>query len=249
MSVKTDENKEMVIGILKFVYPEYGHDFENSNLFFNNLQRFHSIEHKEIGDRLEGVISNRLGNKYDAEDDVEMYIRRLDDPNSKIHKFNVKEVVLKNKTQLTKDFKICCFSLIRFKDLVEVSDGNYKLSQKFINEMSGIIDHRNIYITFDLKSFIDKIVASFSEQGTYFKTAIVKYFENKHPLFYKIENNEKLTPQDFVNAIFYKTDTYSNQKEYRILTHKLEGNKIEVKGMFDDFIQLNSLEQIAVKLY
>lgn len=100
MSIVTNENEEAVIAILKFVHPNYAEDFENSNLYFNNFQRFHEIEHNEIehneiGDNLEGVISNRLGNKYTPNDEVDLYIRNSEDPNSKIHKVNVKEVTLK----------------------------------------------------------------------------------------------------------------------------------------------------------
>lgn len=41
MSIVTNENEEAVIAILKFVHPNYAEDFENDNLYFNNLQRFH----------------------------------------------------------------------------------------------------------------------------------------------------------------------------------------------------------------
>ena len=139
MSIVKNENEEAVIAILKFVHPNYAEDFENDNLYFNNLQRFHEIEHDEIGDKLEGVISNKLGNKYAPNDEVEMYIRNLEVPNSKIHKVNVKEVTLKNTSDIVKEFKICCFSIIRLKDLVECDDGKYRLNQEFVRKMNGII--------------------------------------------------------------------------------------------------------------
>ena len=64
-----------------------------------------------------------------------MYIRNLEDPNSKIHKVNVKEVTLKNTSDIVKEF---------------------------------------------------------------------------------------------INASFYKTSQYASQMEYRILTHKLEENKLKI---------------------
>lgn len=249
MSIVTSENEEAVIAILKFVHPNHAEDFEKSKLYFNDLQRFHEIEHSEIGDNLEGVISNKLGNKYEPNDEVEMYIRNLEVPNSKIHKINVKEVTLKNTSDIVKEFKICCFSIIRLKDLVESDDGKYRLNQDFIQKMNGIVDNRNIYLTIHLKDFIDKLVRTFSERDTYFKTAIVKYFEDKHPLFYKIEGEEKLLVKDFINASFYKTSKYASQKEYRILTHKLKGNKIKVEGLYEKFQELENLEQLAINFY
>ncbi|MGS0668303.1 hypothetical protein ACU40O_13190 [Staphylococcus arlettae] len=249
MSIITRENEETVIAILKFVHPNYAEDFENSKLYFNDLQRFHKIEHNEIGDNLEGVISNKLGNKYKPNDEVEMYIRNLEVPNSKIHKVNVKEVTLKNTSDIVKEFKICCFSIIRLKDLVESDDGKYRLNQDFIRKMNGIVDNRNIYLTIYLKDFIDKLVRTFSDKDTYFKTAIVEYFEDKHPLFYKIENGDRLKVKDFINASFYKTSKYSNQKEYRILTHKLKENKIKIEGLFDKFYELENLEQLAINFF
>lgn len=249
MSIITRDNEETVIAILKFVHPNYAEDFENSKLYFNDLQRFHKIEHNEIGDNLEGVISSKLGNKYKPNDEVEMYIRNLEVPNSKIHKVTVKEVTLKNTSDIVKEFKICCFSIIRLKDLVESDDGKYRLNQDFIRKMNGIVDNRNIYLTIYLKDFIDKLVRTFSEKDTYFKTAIVEYFEDKHPLFYKIENGERLIVKDFINASFYKTSKYSSQKEYRILTHKLEENKIKIERLFDKFHKLENLEQLAINFY
>ena len=61
-----------------------------------------------------------------------MYIRNLEVPNSKIHKVNVKEVTLKNTSDIV--LKICCFSIIRLKDLVECDDGKYRLNQKFVRK-------------------------------------------------------------------------------------------------------------------
>ena len=121
-----------------------------------------------------------------------MYIRNLEVPNSKIHKVNVKEVTLKNTSDIVKEFKICCFSIIRMKDLVECDDGKYRLNQEFVRKMNGIIDNRNIYVTIHLKDFINKLVKTFSEKDTYFKAGIVEYFEDKHPLFYKIESGKNL---------------------------------------------------------
>ena len=249
MSIVKNENEEAVIAILKFVHPNYAEDFENDNLYFNNLQRFHEIEHDEIGDKLEGVISNKLGNKYAPNDEVEMYIRNLEVPNSKIHKVNVKEVTLKNTSDIVKEFKICCFSIIRLKDLVECDDGKYRLNQEFVRKMNGIIDNRNIYVTIHLKNFINKLVRTFSEKETYFKAAIVKYFEDKHPLFYKIESGEKLIVKDFINASFYKTSQYDSQKEYRILTYKLKENKLKIEGLYDKFQKLENLKQLAINFY
>lgn len=245
----TKYHEDTVIGILKFVSPEYSADFEESNLFFNNLQNFHSIEHKEVGDPLEGVISNTFGNKDDTEDKVEMYMRRLDSPNSKIQKISVKEVTLKNTSDLTKEFKICCFSIIRFSDLVINENGEYKLSEKFIDDLKGIIDGRNIYITVDLQAFINKISCIFSTKDTYFKTAIVRYFDKKHPLFSKVENNEDLLVRDIIDASFYKTKKYANQKEYRILTHKLRNNKVKIEGLYDIFSFLKNLDEVTFKLH
>ena len=115
--------------------------------------------------------------------------------------------------------------------------------------MNGIVDNRNIYLTIYLKDFIDELVRTFSDKDTYFKTAIVEYFEDKHPLFYKIENGDRLKVKDFINASFYKTSKYSNQKEYRILTHKLKENKIKIEGLFDKFHELENLEQLAINFF
>ncbi|MEB7824808.1 hypothetical protein [Staphylococcus chromogenes] len=249
MSLVTRENEEAVIGILKFVHPNFAEDFEKSQLFFNNLQRFHEIEHHEIGDNLEGVISNKLGNKYDPNDEVEVYVRNLEVPNAKIHKVNVKEVTLKHTSNIVKDFKICCFSIIILRDLVESDDGNYRLSQEFIQKMKGIIDNRNIYFTIHSEDFINKLSRTFSEKDIYFKSSIVKYFEDKHPLFYKIENGEKLLVKDFIDASFYKTNKYSNQNEFRILTYKLKGNKVKIQGLYNNFKKLEGLDQLVIGIY
>ena len=99
---------------------------------------------------------------------------------------------MKNTSDIVKEFKICCFSIIRMKDLVECDDGKYRLNQEFVRKMNGIIDNRNIYVTIHLKDFINKLVKTFSEKDTYFKAGIVEYFEDKHPLFYKIESGKNL---------------------------------------------------------
>ncbi|KAA9392175.1 hypothetical protein F6I16_03530, partial [Staphylococcus epidermidis] len=78
---------------------------------------------------------------------------------------------------------------------------------------------------------------------------IVEYFNEKHPLFYKIENKEELTFEDIVKVSFCKSNKYANQKEYRILAYKLKGNKIKINGLYNEFFQLKGLEQLAIKFY
>ena len=48
-----------------------------------------------------------------SEDSIEMYFQHLDDPYAQINKVNLKEVIFKNTPNINKDFKICCFSIIR----------------------------------------------------------------------------------------------------------------------------------------
>ncbi|WP_227490953.1 hypothetical protein [Staphylococcus epidermidis] len=48
-----------------------------------------------------------------SEDSIEMYFQRLDDPYAQVNKVNLKEVIFKNTPNINKDFKICCFSIIR----------------------------------------------------------------------------------------------------------------------------------------
>lgn len=45
-----------------------------------------------------------MENKYKPNDEVEMYIRNLETPKSKIRKVNVKGVTLKNTPDIVKDF-------------------------------------------------------------------------------------------------------------------------------------------------
>lgn len=55
------EGENRIIGVLKFISPEYSKDFENDYLYFNSLKTFQKIEHEDIGDELEGVISDKWG--------------------------------------------------------------------------------------------------------------------------------------------------------------------------------------------
>lgn len=243
------ENKDKIIGILKFISPKYSKDFENDYLYFNSFKTFQKIEHEDIGDELEGIISDKWGDRNSSDDSIEMYFKRLDDPHAKINKVKVKEVIFKNTPNINKDFKICCFSMIRESDLVKSDDGIYHLSQNFINEISGIRDNRNIYITIDFEHFKNRLIKYFSDNNTYFKGDSVEYFKDKHPLFYKIEKNKKLTFEDIVKVSFFKPDKYANQKEYRILAYNLNGNKIKINGLYNEFSQLKDLDQLAIKFY
>lgn len=54
---------DYIVGLIKFISPEYSDDFENDKLYFNTLQTYHGIEHEEIGDNLEGVISKKYGDE------------------------------------------------------------------------------------------------------------------------------------------------------------------------------------------
>ena len=243
------EGENRIIGVLKFISPKYSKDFENDYLYFNSLKTFQKIEHEDIGDELEGVISDKWVDINSSEDSIEMYFQRLDDPYAQVNKVNLKEVIFKNTPNINKDFKICCFSIIRESDLVKMDDGIYRLSQKFINEINGILDNRNIYITIDFKKIKNRLLKYFSENDIFFKGDIVEYFNEKHPLFYKIENKEELTFEDIVKVSFCKSNKYANQKEYRILAYKLKGNKIKIIGLYNEFFQLKGLEQLAIKFY
>lgn len=248
MSLKiiTEENKDMVIGILKFVYPQYSQDFEEGNLFFNNLRNFSKIEHNHIGDKLEGFISNKMGDKNNSTDDFEMTFRNLENKNAKIHKVNVKEVVIKNTHDIVNEFKINCFTIVRLGDLEEVSENKLKFKESFINKISGIHDNRNVYLTFDVYNFVESIKEEFGKIDTYFKADYVKYFKDEHPSFKKLSTGKQLTAEDYINASFYKSDEYSNQNEYRILTHKLSGNKMNFKKFPQIFSKVNSLEETTI---
>ena len=50
-----------------------------------------------------------------------------------------------------------------------MDDGIYKLSQKFINEINGILDNRNIYITIDFEHFKNRLLKYFSENDIFLK--------------------------------------------------------------------------------
>lgn len=242
----TEENKDMVIGILKFVYPQYSQDFEEGNLFFNNLRNFRKIEHDHIGDKLEGVISSKMGDKNNATDEVEMTIKNLEDKNAKIYRFNVKEVVIKNTHEIVNEFKICCFTIIRLSDLEEVSENRLKFKESFISKVSGINDNRNVYLTFDVYNFIENIKEEFGKIDSYFKADYVKYFKDKHPLFNNLSTGKLLTAKDYIDSSFYKSDEYSDQNEYRILTHKLSGNKVNFKKFPQIFNKINSLDETTI---
>ena len=248
MSAKiiTEDNKDIVIGILKFVYPQYSQDFEEGNLYFNDLVNFHKIEHDHIGDKLEGVISSKLGDKNNSTDEIEMTFRNLENKNAKIHKINVKEVVIKNTHDIVNEFKINCFTIVRLGDLEEVSENRLKFKESFINKISGINDNRNVYLTFDVYNFVESIKEEFGKIDSYFKADYVKYFKDEHPLFKKLSTGKQLTGKDYIDASFYKSDKYSDQNEYRILVHKLSGNKVNFRKFPQIFNELNSLDETTI---
>lgn len=238
-------NDDVMIGLIKFIAPEYSKDFENNKLFFNTLSTFHNIRHNQIGDKLEGVISNKFGDDNEREG-LTMYYQVEDE--AKVNSVQIDTATVKFTPELVNNIYINCFSKLMLSDL-EIHQGNVlKIKQSYIDQLVGIHDNRNIYVSIGgyKDRFLEKLINYSKTNKLKMKGNVVNYFENEHPMFNKIENMKKLLIRDCINGCFYKHIKYQNQNEYRLLFIGLNDNIIKIKNMREDWFKVDSLDDIKV---
>lgn len=237
--------KDILIGLIKFISPEYSNDFENDKLYFNDLSTFHKIEHDQIGDNLEGVISNKFGDEK-VRNGLTMYYQIEGD--SKVNSVQIDAATIKFTPNLINEVYINCFSKIMLSDL-EVHENNIlKIKESYIENLKHIHDGRNIYVTIggNKDRFLENIIWYAKLNKLKMKGNTVSYYKNTHPLFNKIESRNRLLVTDCINGCFHKSIKYQDQNEYRLLFVGLTNNIVEIKNMSKDWIKVDSLNDIKV---
>lgn len=236
---------DYLVGLIKFISPEFSNDFENDNLFFNDLATFHQIEHEQIGDNLEGVISNKLGDEK-IRNGLTIYYQV--EGNSKVNSVQIDTATIKITPDTINEMYINCFSKIMLSDL-EVHEKNIlKIKKSYIEKLKGIHDGRLIYVTIggNKDRFLKNVVSYAQSKKIKMRGNIVSYYKDTHPLFYKIENMNRVPDNDWINGCFHKSVKYQNQNEYRLLFVGLKNNIVKIKNMNKDWIKVDSLNDIKV---
>ncbi|WP_323705923.1 hypothetical protein P3U41_05845 [Mammaliicoccus sciuri] len=236
---------DYIVGLIKFISPEYSDDFENDKLYFNTLQTYHGIEHEEIGDNLEGVISKKYGDE-NVQNGLTLCYQIKGDP--KVYSFPINTAVDKITPVKAEEMYINCFSELWFSDLELYKDNILKVKETYIESLKDIHDGRNIYVTAGAEkdSFLKAVERYGHTNGFDFIGKGVTYFKNTHPMYNNLKNTKKLSRDDYINSCFCKNIKYQNQNEYRLLFIGLKSNIVEIKNMYKDWIKVDSLKDIKV---
>ncbi|UXU70168.1 hypothetical protein [Mammaliicoccus sciuri] len=237
--------KDYLVGLIKFISPEYSNDFENNKLFFNDLPTFHRIEHEQIGDKLEGVISKKIGDEK-IKNGVTMYYQVEDEP--KVNSVQIDSTTIKITPDIINEMYINCFSKIMLSDLEVYEKNILKIKERYIERLKDIHDGRNMYVTIggNKDRFLENITSYAKSNKLQMKGNIVNYYQNTHPMFDKIYNMNRLLIRDWVNGCFHKSAKYQNQNEYRLLFIGLKSNIVEIKNMYKDWIKVDNLNNVRV---
>jgi hypothetical protein len=217
-----DTNFELV---LKFVERQYTESLLKGDFYFSRNRYFIDLEEnqidKGIGDKREGVWSQVLNPQNE-----EMYIITED---GEEHRINFERGVFRQTFDDLKDYPICCFVVLSYKngDFVVLEDEKKiivepNIAQKLSEQFAG----RDLILFTEPFEIIKRLDDACNEKKLNRLRGIVQYYDDEaevHPL-----SREDFDKSPY-KSLLYKRKFFDFQREYRIV----------IKKKFDSDLTLN----------
>lgn len=229
-----------IIGLLKYVLPEYASDFEQGKLFMQNIEYY---KDKEITDELikdidEGIIFH--------EKNPDNYLMFFQVGDGEIHHLKNLKTLRHSKWKTDiEEIKINCFTIITSDDIEPIEDGLYKLKTAYLDSLPPYSEKRFVYITIKPNHFVNTIKNLLKEENlASYQMRPVEYFDTKHPLFdnfYNIDNT--------LDTVFHKPNLYKSQREFRIAVYGYIKQSITYNKYSDIWTKTDDLRNIRINPY
>lgn len=220
----TKNRPDAIVFLLKYVKnrPKYISDFKNGNLYFTKLQYFNDLENKEnndkTGDKNESKFHREIndlksltiaGHKVNPEDITKIY---LDLEMNSIDKDNC---------------GICSFFAVYFRDLEKDKDNEnvYRIKPKVIEDLQKLKDgDRKLFVVKNVKGLIRESNEYQIEHGS------VIYYDPNNYEINKVSTN---------HLMFYKTNKYKYQHEYRFVKNNIgKGNLVHFDSLEKNILEI-----------
>ncbi|GBD80652.1 hypothetical protein GCM10025886_01080 [Tetragenococcus halophilus subsp. flandriensis] len=220
-----------MIYLVKSVKNEYSEDFINGRLFFNDIEFYHEIEDKKVGDDQEGIMKS----VHDSKQGYEVFIN-----GSKLG--TAWNVINQMEPKFSVPIKLACFSYIDCEDIeIDIND-NINIKESYFKELERLNGERRLFLCQDVEKFMEEIDKSIKGKNIEIQTDCVSYYDKEHPLEQSLNNLENLSNKErdkiAKDIMFYKDIKYQKQKEWRILSLGQKNNVLHIENMKDSWTEI-----------
>lgn len=225
MEILMTKNKaDTIVFLLKYIKnkPKYINDFKNGNLYFTKLQYFNDLENKENNDK--------TGDKNESKFHWEINdLKSLTIAGHKVNPENITKISLDlEMNSIDKDnCGICSFFAVYFRDLEKDKDNEnvYRIKPKVIEDLQKLKDgDRKLFVVKNVKGLIRESNEYQIEHGS------VIYYDPNNYEINKVSTN---------HLMFYKTNKYKYQHEYRFVKNNIgKGNLVHFDSLEKNILEI-----------
>ncbi|UZX32006.1 hypothetical protein [Lactobacillus helsingborgensis] len=215
---------DAIVFLLKYVKnrPKYIKDFKNGNLYFTKLQYFNDLENKENNDK--------TGDKNESKFHWEINdLKSLTIAGHKINPEDITKISLDlEMNSIDKDnCGICSFFAVYFRDLEKDKDNEnvYRIKPKVKEDLQKLKDgDRKLFVVKNVKGLIRESNEYQIEHGS------VIYYDPNNYEINKVSTN---------HLMFYKTNKYKYQHEYRFVKNNIgKGNLVHFDSLEKNILEI-----------
>lgn len=220
----TKNKADTIVFLLKYIKnkPKYINDFKNGNLYFTKLQYFNDLENKENNDK--------TGDKNESKFHWEINdLKSLTIAGHKVNPENITKISLDlEMNSIDKDnCGICSFFAVYFRDLEKDKDNEnvYRIKPKVIEDLQKLKDgDRKLFVVKNVKGLIRESNEYQIEHGS------VIYYDPNNYEINKVSTN---------HLMFYKTNKYKYQHEYRFVKNNIgKGNLVHFDSLEKNILEI-----------
>ena len=220
----TKNRPDAIVFLLKYVKnkSKYIKDFKNGNLYFTKLQYFNDLENKENNDK--------TGDKNESKFHWEINdLKSLTIAGHKVNPEDITKISLDlEMNSIDKDnCGICSFFAVYFRDLEKDKDNEnvYRIKPKVIEDLQKLKDgDRKLFVVKNVKGLIRESNEYQIEHGS------VIYYDPNNYEINKVSTN---------HLMFYKTNKYKYQHEYRFVKNDIgKGNLLHFNSLEKDILEI-----------
>ena len=220
----TKNRPDAIVFLLKYVKnkSKYIKDFKNGNLYFTKLQYFNDLENKENNDK--------TGDKNESKFHWEINdLKSLTIAGHKVNPEDITKISLDlEMNSIDKDnCGICSFFAVYFRDLEKDKDNEnvYRIKPKVIEDLQKLKDgDRKLFVVKNVKGLIRESNEYQIEHGS------VIYYDPNNYEINKVSTN---------HLMFYKTNKYKYQHEYRFVKNNIgKGNLVHFDSLEKNILEI-----------
>ena len=220
----TKNRPDAIVFLLKYIRnkPKYINDFKNGNLYFTKLQYFNDLENKENNDK--------TGDKNESKFHWEINdLKSLTIAGHKVNPEDITKISLDlEMNSIDKDnCGICSFFAVYFRDLEKDKDNEnvYRIKPKVKEDLQKLKDgDRKLFVVKNVKGLIRESNEYQIEHGS------VIYYDPNNYEINKVSTN---------HLMFYKTNKYKYQHEYRFVKNNIgKGNLVHFDSLEKNILEI-----------